>query len=366
MPPISASATLGLLRSAKLEEAFTQEDEMKKRTLGKTGAHISEIGLGTWQLGAKWGSPFNPEEAHATLDAAVDNGITFIDTADVYNDTQSETAIGKFLKGRFPDATSPFDGDAASNRPWITSKCGRQLDPHTADMYQPAALEKYLDDSLRRLQLDRLDMILLHCPPTPVYQRDDIFAWLDSMVEKGKLASYGVSVEKVSEGLAAMDYNVSAIEVIYNMFRLKPERELFPVAKKNDVGIIVRVPLASGLLSGKYTQNTTFGAADHRTTNRNGEEFDKGETFSGVDFDLGLRAVDELKKIFGTENLAPIALRWILMNDAVSVVIPGASRHDQITRNVEAAQLPPLTAEQMKAVEEVYDEFIAPSVEPLW
>jgi aryl-alcohol dehydrogenase-like predicted oxidoreductase len=330
---------------------------MQTRTLGKTGAQISEIGIGTWQLGAKWGDPFDAAEARATLDTAVDDGITFIDTADVYNDTQSETAIGEFLKARYPDG---------AGRPWITSKCGRQLNPHTADMYQPETLQKYLDASLRRLQLDRLDMILLHCPPTAVYQRDDIFAWLDSQVAAGKLASYGVSVEKVEEGLAAMDYNVSAIEVIYNMFRLKPQRELFPVAKKNNVGIIVRVPLASGLLSGKYTAATTFGAADHRTTNRNGEEFDKGETFSGVDFNLGLRAVDELKKIFGTENLAPIALRWILMNDAVSVVIPCASRHEQIARNVEAAQLPALTSDQMKAVEEVYDEFIAPSVEPLW
>ena len=339
---------------------------MKTRTLGKTGAQISEIGLGTWQLGAKWGSPFDPAEAASTLNAAVERGITFIDTADVYNDTQSETAIGQFLKERYPDAGAPLDATASSHRPWITSKCGRQLNPHTADMYQPAALEKYLDDSLRRLQLERLDMILLHCPPTPVYQRDDIFAWLDSMVEKGKLASYGVSVEKVSEGLAAMDYNISAIEVIYNMFRLKPERELFPQAQKNNVGIIVRVPLASGLLSGKYTKDTTFGAADHRTTNRHGEEFDKGETFSGVDYDLGLAAVEELKKVFGTQNLAPIALRWILMNDAVSVVIPGASRHDQIQRNVEAAELPPLTAAQMKSVEDIYDEFIAPSVEALW
>lgn len=333
---------------------------MKTRTLGKTGAQISEIGLGTWQLGAKWGSPFDSAEAASTLNAAADSGITFIDTADVYNDTQSETAIGEFLQQRYPDAAD------STQRPWITSKCGRQLNPHTADMYQPATLEKYLDDSLRRLQMERLDMILLHCPPTPVYQRDDIFAWLDSMVKKGKLASYGVSVEKVSEGLAAMDYNISAIEVIYNMFRLKPERELFPVAQENNVGIIVRVPLASGLLSGKYTKSTTFGAADHRTTNRNGEEFDKGETFSGVDFDLGLTAVEELKKLFGTENIAPIALRWILMNDAVSVVIPGASRHEQIVRNVEAAELPPLTDAQMKSVEEIYDEFIAPSVEPLW
>lgn len=330
------------------------------RTLGKTGAQISEIGLGTWQLGAKWGSPFDAAEASSTLNAAADSGITFIDTADVYNDSQSETAIGAFLKERYPE------GKDFPQHPWITSKCGRQLNPHTADRYQPATLEKFLDDSLSRLQLERLDMILLHCPPTPVYQRDDIFAWLDSMVEKGKLRSYGVSVEKVSEGLAAMEYNISAIEVIYNMFRLKPQRELFPLAKKNNVGIIVRVPLASGLLSGKYTKTTTFGAADHRTTNRNGEEFDKGETFSGVDFDLGLKAVDELKKVFGTEQLAPIALRWILMNDAVSVVIPGASRHDQITRNVEAAQLPPLTDAQMKAVEDIYDEYIAPSVEPLW
>lgn len=328
---------------------------MQTRIFGKTGAQVSEIGLGTWQLGARWGSPFDEAEARSTLEAAVENGITFIDTADVYNDTQSETAIGQFLQDL-----------PAENRPWVATKFGRQLNPHTAEAYQIPALEGYLNDSLRRLQVDRLDTILLHCPPTPVYQRDGIFAWLDAQVAAGKLRSYGVSIEKVSEGLAAMEYNISAIEVIYNMFRLKPERELFPVAKEKNVGIIARVPLASGLLSGKYTKDTTFGPADHRTTNRDGSDFDKGETFSGVDFELGLRAVDELKKVFGTDSLAPIALRWILMNDAVSVVIPGASRHDQITRNVEAAQLPPLTAEQMQAVDDIYNEFIAPSVERLW
>lgn len=209
-------------------------------------------------------------------------------------------------------------------------------------------------------------MVLLHCPPTPVYHNDDLFAGLDRMKKSGKIVDYGVSIEKSSEGLAAMDYDISAIEVIFNMFRLKPLDELFPKAKANNIGILARVPLASGLLTGKFSTDTTFGSADHRFYNRNGESFDKGETFSGVDYNLGLQAVQELKDLFHTEKLAPYALRWILMHDAVSAVIPGASRTSQLLSNVQAGELPPLMEDQMRGVKDIYDRLIRPTVHELW
>lgn len=326
---------------------------MKERVFGKTGRKITEIGLGTWQLGTKWGDPFNKEEAMKILEAAYETGITFIDTADVYNSGNSELTIGEFISKH-------------KDHFYITTKCGRKLNPHVAEGYTPEAVEGFVDDSLKRLQLDKIDMVLLHCPPTPVYQKDEVFTKLDKMVEAGKLGAYGVSIEKVSEGLSAMEYNISAMEVIYNMFRLKPEEELFPKAKEKNIGIITRVPLASGLLTGKFNENTVFGEKDHRTFNRNGESFDKGETFSGVDYNLGLKAVDELKKLFNTDNLIPYALRYVLMNDAVSVVIPGASRATQVYSNVEAAGLDSLTEEQIKGVKAIYDKYIRESVHENW
>lgn len=326
---------------------------MNQRVFGNTEKSITEIGLGTWQLGTKWGDPFNETEAMKILEAAHETGITFIDTADIYNDGNSELAIGKLLK-KYP------------NHFYVVTKCGRALNPHTAEMYTPEAVEKFVDGSLSRMGVEQLDMILLHCPPTSVYHKDEVFAKLDSLKESGKISAYGVSIEKVSEGLQAMDYNISAIEVIFNMFRLKPAEELFPMAEKNNIGIISRVPLASGLLTGRYNQNTAFGANDHRTYNRNGEAFDKGETFSGVDYNLGLQAVEELKKLFGTEDLIPYALRWILMHKAVSVVIPGASKVEQVYSNVRAAELPELSQEQMDGVKAVYDKYIKESVHTNW
>ena len=209
-------------------------------------------------------------------------------------------------------------------------------------------------------------MVLLHCPPTSVYQKDEVFDALENLKTAGKIAHYGVSIEKVSEGIAAMEYDISAMEVIFNMFRQKPIEELFPAAQKKDVGIIARVPLASGLLTGKLSKDTVFGKNDHRFYNRNGEAFDKGETFSGVDYELGLTAVAELKALLGTENLIPYALRWILMHDAVSVVIPGASKTAQVLQNVKAAELPDLTPEQMAGVKAIYDKYIRPTVHHLW
>lgn len=326
---------------------------MEKRRLGKTGRMVTEIGLGTWQLGTKWGDPFNHQEAMRILEATYDSGVNLIDTADIYNDGNSEKAIGELLK-KYPDHF------------YVVTKCGRGLNPHVAEGYTPEAMERFVDGSLKRLGLERLDLVLLHCPPAPVYDNDALFAGMDRLKEKGKIADYGVSIEKVSEGLKAMEYNISAMEVIYNMFRLKPAEELFPQAKAHDVGIITRVPLASGLLTGKFTASTTFGPQDHRSYNRNGESFDKGETFSGVDYDLGLQAVAELKELFHTDNLAPYALRWVLMNDVVSVVIPGASKASQLVSNIEAAQLPPLTQEQMDGVQAIYDKYIRASVHNNW
>ena len=214
--------------------------------------------------------------------------------------------------------------------------------------------------------MEKLDLVLLHCPPTSVYQKDEVFDALENLKTAGKIAHYGVSIEKVSEGIAAMEYDISAMEVIFNMFRQKPIEELFPAAQKKDVGIIARVPLASGLLTGKLSKDTVFGKNDHRFYNRNGEAFDKGETFSGVDYELGLTAVAELKALLGTENLIPYALRWILMHDAVSVVIPGASKTAQVLQNVKAAELPDLTPEQMAGVKAIYDKYIRPTVHHLW
>lgn len=326
---------------------------MKYRTFGKTGRKVSEIGLGTWQLGTKWGEPFNKEEAIKILDAAYETEINFIDTADIYNDGNSELAIGEYIK-KHP------------NHFYITTKCGRALDPHTAEMYTPQAIEAFVEGSLKRMGLEKLDMILLHCPPTEVYEKDEVFHKLDELKKKGKIAGYGVSIEKVSEGIQAMKYDISAIEVIFNMFRLKPLDELFTLAKEKNIGIIARVPLASGLLTGKFTKDTVFGKKDHRSYNRNGEAFDKGETFSGVDYELGLQAVEELKSVFHTDDLTPYAMKWILMHDAVSVVIPGASKQGQVYANVKASELPELTKEQMEQVVDIYNKYIRSSVHSNW
>ena len=326
---------------------------MNQRVLGKTGREISEIGLGTWQLGTKWGDPFNREEALKILETADDAGITFVDTADVYNGGKSEETIGEYLRqkpGRF----------------YVTTKCGRRLNPHTAEMYTPEAVRGFIEGSLERLRLERLDLILLHCPPTAVYQRDDIFGELDRLKASGKIADYGVSIEKVEEGIQAMEYGISAMEVIFNMFRLKPLDRLFPLAKKNNVGIIARVPLASGLLTGRYSRDTVFGAQDHRSYNRDGAAFDKGETFSGVPYETGLQAVEELKAVFGTGDLAATAIRWVLMHPEVSVVIPGASRAEQVRSNVKAAELEPLTEAQMQAVRDIYDRYLRDTIHPQW
>ncbi|GEK29135.1 aldo/keto reductase [Furfurilactobacillus siliginis] len=326
---------------------------MQYRTLGKTGFKVSEVSLGTWQLGSKWGDPFSDTDARETLEAAYDAGVNFFDTADIYQDGASEKAIGQFLKGK-------------EDKVHVSTKIGRKLDPHVAEGYTPANIDKFVDECLTNMGVDSLDNVLLHCPPTGVYYNPEVWFELDRLKQAGKIQNYGVSVEKIEEAIKALDYNISTVEIIFNMFRLKPADLFFKLAKVQNVGILARVPLASGLLSGKYTANTEFGKNDHRSYNRDGSAFDKGETFSGVDYLTGVKAADELKARLGTDNLAQTALRWILMFDAVSTVIPGASKASQIARNVDAADAPALTEAQMAIVQDVYSKYIKNPVEYLW
>lgn len=327
---------------------------MNYRLFGKTGFNVSEISLGTWQLGSRWGDEFNEEVAQQTLQAAVDCGINMFDTADIYQDGNSEKAIGRFLKAH-PD-----------KRIFITTKMGRGLTPHVAEGYTEENLRRFVNRSRENQGVDALDLTLLHCPPTSVFYNEKVFDALDKIKAEGLVRNYGVSIEKLEEGFAALDHDISAIEVIFNMYRMKPAEELFRKAVEKNVGIIVRVPLASGLLTGKYSLDTAFGPNDHRSYNRNGEFFDKGETFSGVDYATGLKAADRLKNEIPTDDLAGTALRWILMHPEVSVVIPGASRAEQIVENVKASELPALTDAQMNTVQRIYDEEIRASVHHLW
>lgn len=327
---------------------------MNYRRFGKTGFNVSEVSLGTWQLGSRWGDEFNEDVAQATLQAAVDNGINMFDTADIYQDGNSEKAIGRFLKAN-PD-----------KQIFVTTKMGRALNPHEAEGYNEENLRFFVNRSRQNQGVDALDLTLLHCPPTSVFYDKKVFDILDKIKAEGLIKNYGVSIEKVEEGIAALDYDISAIEVIFNMYRMKPAEELFRKAAEKNVGIIVRVPLASGLLTGKYSSATTFGPNDHRTYNRNGEAFDKGETFSGVDYATGIQTADLLKKELATDDLAATALKWILMHPEVSVVIPGASKAEQIVANVKASELPALTDDQMKIVSRIYNENIRESVHHLW
>jgi aryl-alcohol dehydrogenase-like predicted oxidoreductase len=328
---------------------------MKYRTLGKTGFEVSEVSLGTWQVGGRWGEPFSDENAEAIINRAIDLGVNFIDTADVYGGTCSEAAVARVVKAR-------------SERVYVATKCGRRISPHVNEGYTVEALAGFVDDSLKNMGVETIDLIQLHCPPMEVYYRPEIFALFDRLKQAGKIRNLGVSVEKVEEAIKAIEYpNVTTVQIIFNMFRHRPSELFFSLAKQRSIGVIVRVPLASGLLSGKMTGQTTFGPDDHRTFNRDGASFDKGETFSGVDFETGLEAVDELRKLFpGDPILAIWALRWVLMFDAVSCVIPGASKLAHVESNVTASDLPPLTDEQMAGVKAVYDKYIKDPVHYLW
>lgn len=328
---------------------------MNYRRLGKTGFDISEISLGTWQVGGKWGSPFDFKLAQDILRKAINSGINFIDTADVYSEGDSEKAVGKILKD-------------SGKRIYVATKCGRQINPHVNEGYTPASLRKYVEDSLGRLGIECIDLIQLHCPPTEVFYRPEIFGEFEKLKKEGKIQHLGVSVEKVEEGLKALEFeNVTTIQVIYNIFRQRPQEKLFAQAKEKNVGIIVRVPLASGLLTGKFSKNTQFEAGDHRAFNRNGEVFDKGETFAGIPYEKGVEAVERLKKILpGGENLVHIALKWILMRDEVSCVIPGASSVDQLASNVKAGEMSAIPTEVMQEIQKVYEKDIKQYVHQRW
>lgn len=328
---------------------------MQFRQLGKTGFNISEISLGTWQVGGKWGSEFSHDNAERILNKAVESGINFIDTADVYGNGESEKAVGKFVKN-------------CSERVYVATKCGRQLNPHVSNAYQPAVLRQFVENSLKNMGLEVLDLIQLHCPPTEVYYRPEIFELFDRLKEEGKILNLGISVEKVEEALKGIEYdNVTTVQIIFNIFRQRPAELFFEQAQKRNVGVIVRVPLASGLLTGQLSQNSTFTEGDHRHFNRNGEHFDKGETFSGIDYATGLQAVEELKTVFpDLDNLSPVALRWILQHDAVSTVIPGASRPEQVTDNIAALEYPNLTDVQIEAINRIYEKWIKSEVHHQW
>lgn len=328
---------------------------IRTRAFGRTGWNVSEIGFGAWAIGGDWGN-VSEAEARETLRAALEAGVTFIDTADVYGDGRSERIIRDVLK------------EWKGQRPIVATKAGRRLSPHVAAGYTRANLEAFVDRSLANLGVERLDLVQLHCPPTEVYYHQEVFEALDGLVAAGKIAHYGVSVEKVEEALKAIEYpGVRSVQIIYNIFRQRPEQLFFREAKARNVAVIVRVPLASGLLTGRMTKQTTFSADDHRQYNRRGEAFDVGETFAGVPYEAALDAVEAIRPLVPSGTpMAAFALRWILMQDAVSVVIPGAKSRAQAEANAQASALPPLSPDTMAALRRVYEERIAKYVHHRW
>jgi len=328
---------------------------MNYRTLGKTGLKVSEISLGTWQVGGKWGTEFNFKNAEKIINTAIDNGVNFIDTADVYSEKLSEKTVGKVIRSRSEDV-------------YIATKCGRQLNPHNIKTYTTYALRKFVEDSLSNLGVDRIDLIQLHCPPPEVYNRPEIFGLFDDLTREGKIRNYGVSVETVKEALKAIEFEgVSTVQIIFNMFRQRPSELFFKEAAKKNVGILARVPLASGLLTGKFSKTSIFGNDDHRNFNRDGAAFDKGETFSGIDYNLGLQAVEELKHVFNeNDNLAQKALQWILNFNEVSCVIPGASSVDQVLSNINTYNAKPISDTEIQKVNAIYKKYIKNEVHHLW
>jgi aryl-alcohol dehydrogenase-like predicted oxidoreductase len=328
---------------------------VKYRKLGSTGYEVSEIGFGAWAIGADWGS-VDDATAMAALNAAVDAGVTFIDTADVYGDGRSERFVAQLVKER-------TDVDLV-----VATKAGRRLDPHTADGYTGANIEAFIDRSLVNLDTDSLDLVQLHCPPTDVYYDPEMFAALDEMKAKGKIKHYGVSVERVEEAMKAIEFpGVETVQIIFNMFRQRPAERFFDLAVAGDIGVIVRVPLASGLLTGKMRADTQFAADDHRSYNRHGEAFDVGETFAGVDYATGLAAVDVIGMLNPPDaTMAQFALKWILMHDAVSTAIPGAKNPAQAEANAAASDLAQLDDATMTAIAGIYDDTIRPTVHARW
>jgi aryl-alcohol dehydrogenase-like predicted oxidoreductase len=329
---------------------------MKYRPFGRTGWQVAEVGFGAWAIGGSWGQ-VSEADALDALHAAIEQGVNFIDTADVYGDGRSERLIAQILKEH-----------RGGERIYVVTKAGRRLDPHAAAGYNRENLSAFIERSLRNLEVETLDLVQLHCPPTQVYYMPEVFGVLDDLVQAGKLRYYGVSVEKVEEAIKAIEFpNVQSVQIIFNMFRQRPVETFFPLAQQRKVAILARVPLSSGMLTGKLTRNSTFAADDHRQFNRHGEAFDVGETFSGVDYEMGLAAVERLRPLVPAgASMAQFALRWILMFDAVSAVIPGAKNRKQETDNVRASDLPALSEDQMAQVRAIYNELIRAQVHQRW
>ncbi|RFO97471.1 aldo/keto reductase [Rhodoferax lacus] len=327
---------------------------MQYRTLGRTGWQVSTISFGAWAIGGTWGD-VDDAESMGALHQALDLGVNFFDTADVYGDGRSERLLARLRKER----SEPF---------YIATKAGRRLSPHVAEGYNRQNLRAFVERSLSNLNVEALDLLQLHCPPTPVYYMPEVFGVLDELQQEGKLRHYGVSVEKVEEALKAIEFpGVQSVQIIYNILRQRPADLLFEQTQKKGVGILARLPLSSGLLSGKMTAQTAFAADDHRQFNRQGEQFDKGETFSGLDYAKGLAAVEALRPLVPAGmTMAQFALRWLTMHPAVTCAIPGGKRAAQVADNVSAADLPALTPEQMQAVQTVYEQHAKPWVHQGW
>jgi aryl-alcohol dehydrogenase-like predicted oxidoreductase len=327
---------------------------MQYRTLGKTGFRVSDISFGAWAIGGSWGA-VDDKDSLAALKKAVDCGVNFIDTADVYGMGRSERLLAQFKRDRKQDIV-------------IATKAGRKLPAQTVEGYTRENLTQWVDESLKNLAVDALDLLQLHCPPTALYYRPEVFGYLDDLVAAGKLRHYGVSVERVEEALKAIEYpGVKTVQIIFNCFRLRPAALFFEQALKKQVGILARVPLASGLLTGKLRRDSRFADDDHRAFNRHGEAFDKGETFSGVDYETALEAVEEIRRLVPQgASMAQFALRWILMFEAVTCAIPGAKKPEQVADNCQASDLPALPPETMAAVETIYSKRIAPLVHQRW
>ena len=326
---------------------------MKYREFSNIGWRVSEIGLGCWAIGSEWGD-VSKEDATEVLKTSLDKGINFFDTADVYGDGRSEQFIGELLK-------------STSEKIYVATKSGRRLDPHNSEGYNPENIERFIDRSLKNLGVECIDLLQLHCPPSDICSKKETFEMMDDIVKKGKISYYGVSVEKVSEAMDAIQFsNVKSIQIIFNMFRQKPSEEFFKMAAKKDIAIIARVPLASGLLTGKMNKDSSFPSNDHRNYNIKGEAFDVGETFSGVSFEKGLMAVDELKKLTPNNfTLADLALKWILMHSEVTVAIPGAKNKQQASLNVKSIQLEDISS-LMPQIKKIYDKFLKEDIHHRW
>lgn len=327
---------------------------MNYRELGRTGWRVSSVSFGAWAIGGTWGG-VDDRESLAALHRAVDLGVNFFDTADVYGDGRSESLLAQLKRERSEEII-------------IATKAGRRLDPHTANGYTIENLTAFIERSLSNLDVEALDLLQLHCPPSEVYYRPELFAGLDGLVQQGKIRHYGVSVEQVEQALKAIEYpGVQTVQIIFNIFRQRPADLLFSEARRRKVGILARLPLSSGMLAGKLTRESKFEEDDHRAFNRHGEAFDRGETFSGVDYETGLQVVEELRALVPAGmTMAQFALRWILMFDAVTCAIPGAKRPAQVEDNVASADLPPLSAGTMSAVNQLYNERIRPLVHHYW